>query len=139
MQLRLAGLFQREGVALSIGVLLCFLALVVVGTAAVLADNDRCAEVAAEIQEHEQAPESSLPDETTTRVEVYEEHDRVREDKAFEAGSPQPLVGPSSPDHGSEAEHEEGNSPPSEGPSEWLARVVGGSLCIDETRQEAAL
>ena len=132
MQLRLAGLFQREGVALSIGVLLCFLALVVVGTAAVLADNDRCAEVAAEVQEHEQAPESSLPDETATRVEVSE-------DKAFEAGSPQPLVGPSSPDHGGEAEHEEGNSPPSEGPSEWLARVVDGSLCIDETRQEAAL
>ena len=149
MLLRLAGLFQSGFAALAIGVLLCALTLAVFVTAVVMANNDRNAEahagdVAANAQHSDGDAEAASSD-ATANARVAEEGDAQREGGALEAagGSQSVVAGCSSSyDARAAATHEEGpNSPPAEsgegGPSAWLARVVGGHLCMEDPQQEA--
>ena len=150
MQLRLAGLFQRDAVATVIGVLLCAATLGVVAATVILANNDHCAEVLAEHEgvsasggvQHEAIADTSTPDETASTRQA-EEGERHRQGSALEVESVHSVVvGRPSPDARSGSVLVEEPTPPPElgesGPSAWLARVVGGSLCLEDPRQEQA-
>ena len=101
MQLRLAGLFQRESSAVGIGVALCGATLAVFVVAVVLANGDRRSEARAKRTDDasEQQAEvvvERLPDGTTTQAqgaEVKEGQDE--ENRAAEAGVVAGVAAPS--------------------------------------------
>ena len=103
MQLRLAGLFQRESSAVAIGVALCGATLAVLGVAAGLANNDRLAETRAKrtddvAEQPEKVAVGSLPDgATTTQVQGTEEGKKGQdeENRATEPDVAGPPTAPS--------------------------------------------
>jgi hypothetical protein len=135
--LRLGGIFYKPTAAAIAGTVLCIATLGVFAAAIILANNDRRAETLAVHRDtlHEAVTDSPEHDsETMTKTRQGDETDQ--QDSALEDKlSPVPdagavvaleLVGEESK-HSSPEPREE-----AQGPSAWLARVVGGNLCAED-------
>ena len=137
MLLRLGGIFYKPTAAAIAGTVLCIATLGVFAAAIVLANNDRRAETRAVHRDtlHEAVTDSPEHDnETMTKTRQGDEtdhQDSALEDKSSSmsnagAAVALELVG-EEPKHSSPEPREE-----AQGPSAWLARVVGGNLCLED-------
>ena len=134
--LRLGGIFYKPTAAAIAGTMLCIATLGVFAAAIILANNDRRAETQAVHRDtlHEAVADSPEHDnETMTKTRQGDETDQ--QDSALKDKSWTPdagktvvleLVGDESK-HSSPEPREE-----AQGPSAWLARVVGGNLCLED-------
>ena len=143
--LRLGGIFVRPTAAVVVGTVLCISTVGVFVSAFVLANNDRRAEDLTERADRSAAEPMVCTDEMTTSF-AEEGGGGQQQESTCDADDAalRPVVqqGCSSPqdEHGSKLE-EESKSAPSEpeeedasSPSAWLARVVGGNLCLEDQR-----